>query len=266
MLRRRTLTNEIMTTRHPTARRVHRATTDPEDAFVAGVLESTAWAKAHSGMLLIGSITALALIFGSILFIVLGKGKAERAAVGLTRVRAVALSGNTELAIRDTEAFIADFGGTPAGDEARLLLAAAYLNAGRQQKAIETVSGLNDLDSDIGVSAANLVAAAHEAGGNSREAETALERIAADGRFLYQKQEALDNIARLRLQRGDVAGAVATYERLIELTPINAPERQVYELRLGEVRAMAAAGNTPVQAPAAQQNPPATPPATTTGG
>src|SRR5688572_1618382 len=264
-----TLTNELMTTRHPTARRVHREAAAPDDAFVAGVLESSAWAKEHSRTLIIGSIVVLVVIVGLTIFVTSRRSNAREAATALTQVRAVALSGNAELAIRDIEQFIRNYGSTPAGDEARLLLGAAYLDANQQQNAINAVENVaDDLDTDVGVSAAMLIAAAHEAAGRSQEAETVLERVATGGRFLFQQQEALDNIARLRLQRGDAAGAVQAYERLLEMTPTNAAERQVYELRLGEVRAMAAAGNVAPQAPPTTPAAPATTPAApaTTGG
>ena len=255
-------------TRNPAARRVHREAADPGDAFVAGVLESSLWARQHGRKLLIGAIVALVVILGVIWFMVDRRNDARDAASALTQVRAVALSGNAELAIRDIEQFIRTYGSTPAGDEARLLLGAAYLDANQQQNAINAVQNVaDDLDTDVGVSAAMLMAAAHESAGRSQEAEAVLERIATDGRFLFQQQEALDNMARLRLQRGDAAGAIQAYERLLEMTPVTAAERQVYELRLGEVRALAAAGNAAPQAPPAATTAPTTPPApTTTGG
>ena len=255
-------------TRHPTARRVHREAAGPDDAFVAGVLESTAWAKQHSRTLIIGVVAAV-IVIGGLLFYVADRARDTReAATALTQVRAVALSGNAELAIRDIQQFIQNYGSTPAGDEARLLLGAAYLDANQQQNAIDAVEDVaDDVDTDVGVAAAMLIAAAHESAGRSQEAETVLERVATGGRFLFQQQEALDNMARLRLQRGDAAGAVQAYERLLEMTPINAAERQVYELRLGEVRSLAASGNAAPQAPPATPAAPNVPAApATTGG
>ena len=257
-----TLTTDIMT-RHPTARRVHRQSAEPDDAFVAGVLETSAWARENSRKIITGGIILALIIIGLIVFMTNRRQKEQQSVVELTQVRAVAMSGNAELAINDLRQFLDRFGGTRAADEARLLLAGAYLQAGQQQNAIGAVSGLaDDVDTDIGVNAALLTAAAHEAAGNSTEAERVLARVAEDARFLFQRQDALDNIGRLRMQRGDVAGAVQTYERLLEITPVNAPERQVYELRLGEARARAAAGGG-AQTPA---NTGATQPAGTTGG
>ncbi|HUF49198.1 MAG TPA: tetratricopeptide repeat protein [Longimicrobiales bacterium] len=233
-------------TRHPTARRVHRPAAEPDDAFVAGVLETTVWAREHSRKIVIGGTIAAVVMIAAVLFVMNRRQTAQESVAQLTQVRAVAMSGNTELAIRDLQQFIDRYGSTPAAGEARLLLSAAYLEAGQQQNAINTVSRLvGNLDRNAGVNAAMLTAAAHEAAGEGRRAEEVLLRVAEDARFLYQRQDALDNVGRLRLQRNDAAGAVQIYERLVGMTSEGAAERQVYELRLGEATALAAAGATP---------------------
>ena len=122
-------------TRHPTARRVHRQDSAPDDVFVAGVLETSAWAKQNSRMLVIGGIVAAVVILGTIFFITNRRSQTAEAASQLTQVRAVALSGNNQLAIRELEQFLSNYGGTPSGDEARLMLGSAYLQAGQAQQA-----------------------------------------------------------------------------------------------------------------------------------
>ncbi|HUF49720.1 MAG TPA: tetratricopeptide repeat protein [Longimicrobiales bacterium] len=228
-----------MSIRHPTARRVHRPDA-PDDVFVAGVLESTAWAKQHQRALIIGGIIATVVIVSLVLFV---RNRAERRAgaeVQLNQVRAVAMSGNAPLAIRELEQFLTRYDGTPASAEARLLLARAYLDTGELQQAIETAQPIaRDTDSDLGVNAAFLQAAAHEAAGANDLAERAYLSVADDARFLFQRQEALENAARLRLQSNDAAGALELYERLIDMTPQNAPERTVFEMRAGEARVAA---------------------------
>jgi tetratricopeptide (TPR) repeat protein len=236
-------------TRHPTARRVHREDSTPDDAFVAGVLETSVWAQEHRKPLIIGAITVVVLVLATFLFMTTRANTRARAAEQLTTVRATALSGNNQLAIRDLEAFLRSFGGTPSAPEARLMLGRAYLDEGQPQKTIETLSGqAGDVGNIMGVNAALLVAAAHEAAQQSDRAEEVYLRIAEGARFLYQKQEALDNAARVRLERGNPAGAVELYQRLIELTPENDASRPVYELRASEARAAVTAG-APTAAP-----------------
>lgn len=228
-----------MSIRHPTARRVHRPDA-PDDVFVAGVLESTAWAKQHQRALIIGGVLAAVLIVSLVLFV---RNRAERRAaadVQLNQARSVAMSGNAPLAIRELEQFLTRYDGTPASAEARLLLARAYLDTGEYQQAIEAAQPVaNDTDSDLGVNAAFLQAAAYEATGANDLAERAYLSVADDARFLFQRQEALENAARLRLQSDDPAGAIELYERLIDITPRDAPERSIFEMRAGEARAQA---------------------------
>jgi predicted negative regulator of RcsB-dependent stress response len=241
-------------TRHPTARRVHRQETEPDDAFVAGVLETSAWAKKHQRTLIIGGVILAVAIVSAILWLNHRSTQRELAAVEISQVRSLAQTGNTALAIRELEQFVSRFGGTPSGDEARLLLARNYMDAGQPQQAASTLQGMaRNVGSDLGVNAAMLLAAAQEATGNVQQAEETYLRVGNGGRFLFQRQEALDNVARLRLQQGNVAGAVQIYERLVNMTPEESPDRQVFELRLGEVqaRAVSAAGAQADVVPAA---------------
>jgi predicted negative regulator of RcsB-dependent stress response len=241
-------------TRHPTARRVHRPETTGDDAFVAGVLETSAWARKHQRLLIIGGIALAVIVTALVLWLSNRSSQRERAALEISQVRAVVLSGNTTLAIRELEQFVSRYGSTPAGREARLLLAGSYMQAGQYSEAASTVQPLSrDVDSDLGVNAALLLAAAQEANGEPQRAEETFLRVGAGGRFLFQRQEALDNVARLRMQRGDVAGAIQMYERILSMTPENSPDRQVFDLRLGELqaRAVSAQGSQPDQVPAA---------------
>jgi tetratricopeptide (TPR) repeat protein len=252
-------------TRHPTARRVHRQDAAPDDAFVAGVLETSVWAKRHQRALIIGGIVVAVLVIGLVLFLNQRNNQRARAAAELSQVRTLAFSGNTPLAIRDLEQYLARYGNTPSAAEARLLLARAYLDAGQIQPAIETAQRLSrNVGSDLGVNAAMLVAAAHEMAGEHQRAEELYMRVGSDGRFLFQRQEGLDNAARIRTLRGDLAGAVQIYERVLEMTPEAAAERQFFELRLGEARSLAA--NPQAAVPATGATAPAAAPAPTETG
>src|SRR5690606_5608475 len=99
-------------TRHPTARRVHRQDSAPDDVFVARVLETSAWAKQNSRMLVIGGIIAAVVIAGLLYFVTTRRANEAQAATQLTQVRAVAMSGNNALAIRELEQFLGRFDGT----------------------------------------------------------------------------------------------------------------------------------------------------------
>jgi hypothetical protein len=94
------------------------------------------------------------------------------------------------------------------------------------------------------MNAALLMATIHEMAQEPHRAQEIYLRIADDGRFLFQRQDALDNAARISLQRGDAAGAADLYQRLLDITPSSNTERPVFELRLGEALALAAVGGT----------------------
>jgi predicted negative regulator of RcsB-dependent stress response len=252
-------------TRHPTARRVHRQDAQPDDIFVARVLETSAWAKQNSRMLVIGGIVAAVLIIGLFYFVTSRRATNAQAAAQLTQARAVALSGNNQLAIRELEQFLARFGGTPSADEARLMLGRAYLEVGQVQQAQSTIEPIaGDLGSGLGINAATLLATSYEAAQEPHRAEAIYLEMAEDARFLFQRQDALDNAARIRLQRGDAAGAAELYRQLLEITPESNPERPIFEMRLGEALTQAAIGGTtnaaaPPPPPASGQGAPVQP-------
>jgi hypothetical protein len=231
-------------TRNPTARRVHRDPA-PDDVFVARVLETSAWAKHNSRILVIGGIVTAVVVIGVLYFMASRQTQRAQAATQLTQVRAVSLSGNSQLAIRELEQYLARFGGTPSADEARLMLGRAYLDAGQTAQALEVIQPLRgDLGSGLGVNAALLAATAHELSQEPHRAEEIYLSLADEADYLFQRQDALDNTARIRLQRGDAAGAVEMYQRLLDITPLNNTERPIFELRLGEAQALAAIGGT----------------------
>jgi predicted negative regulator of RcsB-dependent stress response len=226
--------------RHPSARRLPREQGDPDDVFVTRVLEATAWAKANARALVIGGAALLVLVVGALWYVQSQRTLREQASAQINEVRQSVLSGNRMLAIRDLETFLNRFGGAPAANEARLMLGQLYLEEGRVQEAKDAVSRLARSPGDaMGAPAAFLLAAAHEAANEPQDAEQVYLRIGERGRFDYQRREALDHAAQIRVRQGNPAGAAELYERLIAMTPEELPERSVFEMRLAEVRAMA---------------------------
>ncbi|HEX7051052.1 MAG TPA: tetratricopeptide repeat protein [Longimicrobiales bacterium] len=224
--------------RHPTARRVHRPSATAEDAFTAHVIEWSAWAKENARSLLwAGAILILAITVGLYLRN-FRNARQIRAQDRLAQLHQTAASGNWALAARDIEAFLASFDGTDAASEARLLLAKAYLHEGQPEKAIDAVQTIaGDLDGTFGTSAAMLLGAAYEAAGQAEQAEAVYLRVADGSDAEYIQREALDSAARLRMARGDAAGAAELYERVLDLLDPTSPERGIYELRLAEANA-----------------------------
>lgn len=228
-------------TKHPLARRVHRVAHD-EDKFVSGVLESSIWARQHTTILTVSGVAVLLLVLG-FLYVRNWRGAIqEKAAAELATVRSTVQTGNLPLARQDLEKFVRQYGNTPAGEEAKLLLGQILLQANEPQRAASTLEPVaDDVDSPLAFNAALMLAAAQEANKQPDQAERTYLRIADDAGFDFQKREALDRAARLRLDRGNAAGAAELYERILatfdEDDPDVVSERAVYEMRLAEIRA-----------------------------
>lgn len=229
-------------TKHPAARKVHRASTD-EDTFVTGVLESSVWARDHGRNLVIAGVLGFILLAGGLYYRNYRATLRERAAAELAQVRATVQSGNAQLAKQDLDRFVSRFGNTPAGAEAKLLLAQVQLQGNEAPKAVTTLKPLaEDVEGPLGYSAAIMLAAAHETAKQPEEAERVLLRIADKARFNFQKREALDRAARIRQERGNPAGAIELYERVIKTFEGEdeqevAGEKNAYEMRLAELKA-----------------------------
>jgi predicted negative regulator of RcsB-dependent stress response len=229
--------------RHPTARKVHRPPPTADDVFVERVLETSAWARTHQRALIIAGVAVGALLGGTLIYRNHRANVLDNAATELTQVRQTALAGNHALAVRDLERFLDRFGDTPSAAEARLMLGEAYLDSGQPQNAIEAVGDqAADLNEPLGVPAAFLLASAFEAANQLDRAEAEYLRIAERAPLVFQKERAWDAVARLRTERGDNAGAVQAYDRLLEILPTDNQDRVVYEMRRAEVQARATAG------------------------
>jgi predicted negative regulator of RcsB-dependent stress response len=229
--------------RHPTARRVPPPPPTADDVFIERVLETTAWAKSHTRLLVIGAATLAVLLAGFFYYRNYTTALRNRAETELTLIRPTVLSGNASLAVRDLEAFLARYGNTPTAREARLLLAQAYLESGQAQNAIQQVEPLaSNVDDPLGVSAAFLLAGAQEAMAQPDRAVETYLRIADDADQTFQKQRALDAAARIRFEQGNAAAAVQLYDRLLGSIEQDNPDRPIYELRRAEAAARSQAG------------------------
>ncbi|MGH7443609.1 MAG: tetratricopeptide repeat protein, partial [Longimicrobiales bacterium] len=224
-------------TRHPTARRVPRPAPSEEDTFVHGVLEGTAWAKQNARALIIAAAVVVALIVGFFFHRGFTNAKEAGATSALNDLRATVGAGNAQLAMRDGETLLAQYGGTDAAAEARLLMAQLHLQADQPAQAVDVLAPLSgDLDAPLGFNAGMLLGAAHEAAQQPDEAVEVYNRVGANSRFLYQQVAGYESAARVHEATRDQAAAIASYERILTLLEENAPQRGVYEMRLAELR------------------------------
>jgi len=224
--------------RHTTVRQ--RPPAADEDTFVSGVLEATDWTRRH-GRTIVIALVAVVVAIAAVLYYRNYRAALEaRAASELENVRQIAASGNTQLAARQLNQFVTKYNGTHAGSEGRLLLGQTMLEEGNPQGAIPVVQPLaNDLNDPLGPSAALLLGAAYEAANQIPQAEATYLRVGDKAPMDYQRRDALEDVARLKLQHNDAAGAAALYQRILAAIPDTATGRSVYEMRLAQAQAQA---------------------------
>jgi predicted negative regulator of RcsB-dependent stress response len=214
-----------------------------EELLAARALEFTDWARKNI-RLIVGVVVALAVIVGGLLYYRMYRAaREERAAVEFANVEQTAASGNIALAQRDLEAYVRRYEGTPYGDEASLALAQLYLSQDSAAKAVQALQGAPDKidDSVVGPQMALLLAAAQQGTNNVDAAIQTYLRVADEAELEMYRVQALQNAAMLRAEKGDHAGSAELYRRLVETQDEGSMDRQLFEMRLAEAEARAAA-------------------------
>lgn len=226
--------------RHTTVRQ--RPPAADEDTFVSGVLEATDWTRRHGTLILGAAAAVVILLIGIFYYRSYRSALEDRATSELTQVRQIAASGNLPLATRQLKQFVAKYSNTRAGSEGRVLLGQMLLQEGQGKEAVGVLQPLaSDLKDPLGPGAAFLLGAAYESQQNAKQAEATYLRLADNARFEFQRRDALEDAARLKLQNNDPAGAASLYERILKAVPDTAVGRPIYEMRLAEAQAAAQA-------------------------
>jgi predicted negative regulator of RcsB-dependent stress response len=225
------------------SRKKPTAPASSEELFAARALEFTDWARTNI-RLIVGGLVALALVVGGLIYYRMYRSaREERAAVEFANVEQTAASGNLPLATRDLQAYVKRYEGTSYGDEAALALAQLYLSQDSAAKAVAVLQGADERvdDSAIGPQAALLLGAAQQAAGKPEDAVRTYLAVADDADMKMYQVQGLQNAALIRSDRGDFAGAAELYRRLVDMQEEGSLDRQLYEMRLAEAEARAAA-------------------------
>jgi predicted negative regulator of RcsB-dependent stress response len=228
-------------TKHPTGRRPGQDAA-PDDAFIERVLQLSNWAQQNLATVVIGAVVLAVVVAGTLYYRGHQAERRTQAAIELMNLRLGAGQFEEEQLLRQLQVFVQRYDGTASADEARVLLGQTHLRLDQPAEAVAVLEPqARRPDRPLGAAAAFLLATAYEAQERPEDAEAVYLRIAERAEMSYQKREALDQAARLRLDRTDAAGAVALYERLIGTVGEGTPERAFYEMRLAEARAQATA-------------------------
>lgn len=209
---------------------------EQEDIFVARTLEAAGWAQRNRPIL-----TAAVVIVGLGVAALVYYGRYRNtlettAAEQLEQLQQRLLQGDGDAAEADLELFLERFAGTSFADEARLTLGELLATEGDHQGAAGVLEPLaGDVGSPLGAQAAILLAAVAEDMGDIQLAEGLYDRLADRARLSFQRRDALADAARLRRERGDYAGALEIYDRLLEEMDENSVERDRIAMWRSEV-------------------------------
>lgn len=208
-----------------------------DDAFTARILELVGWARQNSQSVIIGLVAVVVLVVGGLYFWQQRTGQYAEAAAQLEVVQQSAMmAGSADEAVSELETYLARFGGTPYGIEARLMLAEIHLSEGNAQEAIR---GLREVApsyrGSLELQATFLLATAHEEVEEWDEALAIFRELEERGEFTFQRKQAVRGIARVSLASGDTATAREAYQSLIEKELDDPQLRGYFEMRLAEL-------------------------------
>lgn len=225
--------------KHPGSRKTRsQSASEPDDVFVARVLHLGKWAEANQQLLTVLIVVAAILMAGLVYYRSYRSSLNVQAAQQLELVYQTASIQDMEGAVNELTTFLERFSGTAYEGEARLVLGQIYLRDGRSEQAQAVLEPLGSSPRrPIELQGASLLAAAYEQVGRQQEAEQIYLTIASRSDLDFQVRNALAAAARIRSDRGDVAGAIQLFERAIEGLEEDSPQRGLYEMRIAELRA-----------------------------
>jgi predicted negative regulator of RcsB-dependent stress response len=219
----------------PTPRPGSSASTT-DDPFTSRILIFVAWAQRNPQTLLGGVIAVVVLVVGSIWFFGQRAGTYEEAALQLEQVQQVATISPPDEAVAEIERYLARFGGTPYGVEARLALAELHLEQGNPVAAIEALEEVAPSFRDpLRLQATFLLAVSFEEAERWGDAAALYQELAERSEMTFQRREATEGLARAHLAQGDTTAARDAFRQLASEFEEGDPARGYFEMRLHEL-------------------------------
>ena len=207
-----------------------------DDKFAVKSLQFIAWARQNTHALILG-LAAIGILASGVVYYLSYRAQVDEAAsANLQNVRFELAAGNTSQSIESLRTYLARFGSTRYGTEARILLAHALLLEGRAGEAIAPAREASaKLGKDpLAARSAFLLAAAYEQTGDTLAAIQAYTEIGRKADLAPERIRGYEDAALLSAARGERAEARALYNELLELIPEDNPSRGFYEMRAAE--------------------------------
>lgn len=225
-----------MSKRQPGQSRSKQSQGEPDDLFIARVLELRRWAQSNQQVMTILGVLAVIAVAGVIYYGNYRSSLNEQAAQQLELVHQSISIEDRQGAQDQLVTFLERYGGTAYEGEARLLLGELYLRNGEPQQAHAVLEPIGGRPREpIEIQAAILLAKAYEQDGQLADAEATYLEVADRSELSFQIHEALSSAARIRAQQGDASGAVALYRRALERLEEGDPLRGHFEMRIAEL-------------------------------
>jgi predicted negative regulator of RcsB-dependent stress response len=207
-----------------------------DDGFTARVLIFTAWAQRNPQTLLGIVVAVVVVVVGSIWFVGQRAGTYEEAAIQLEQVQQVAIISPPDEAVAEIERYLARYGNTPYGVEARLVLAELHLGEGNPADAIDTLQEVAPSFSDpLRLQATFLLAVSYEQAERWSDAASVYGDLSRRAEMNFQRREAAEGLARAHLAQGDTTAAREAFRNLSSEFEEGDPIRGYFEMRLREL-------------------------------
>lgn len=221
----------------PTVKRPGGAAPD-DDAFVAGALEFSAWARQRRNTL-IAIVVALVSAVTILLYVRSIRADNEARAVGeLEGIAQLVESGDRMSARESLNQFLERYGSTRHATEARLLLGQLHVEEGDSQGAVGVLQpAAGSLNNPVGLQSALLLAVAYENLERWSDAERIYMDVSRSNALEFQVRDALADAARVRLEQGNREGALQLYRQILEKLDSDDPARGIFEMRVAELTA-----------------------------
>jgi predicted negative regulator of RcsB-dependent stress response len=227
-----------MSKRQPGKGRTKQSQGEPDDLFIARVLDLRRWAQANQQVMTVLGVLAVIAVAGVIYYGNYRRSLNEQAAQQLEVVHQSISIQDRQGAQDQLITFLERYGGTAYEGEARLLLGELYLENRQPQQAQAVLEPMgNRPRAPIELQGAMLLAKAYEQDQRLAEAESAYLRVADRSDLSFQIHEALSSAARIRAERGDTSGAVALYQRALDRLDEDDPMRGHFQMRIAEIQA-----------------------------
>lgn len=220
----------------PTVKRPVGAPDD--DAFVAGALELSAWARRRRNLLITAAVALVAALL-VLLYVRSVRAEGEARAIGeLEAIAQLVEAGDRDTARESLGRFLERYGSTRHGAEARLILGQIHVEEGDSQGAVAVLQpAAGSLRTPVGIQVALLLAVAYENLERWSDAERIYMDVSRSDALDFQVRDALADAARVRLEQGNRQGALQLYQQILDRLDADDPARGIFQMRVAELTA-----------------------------